>query len=81
MGFNFRERRDIEMVWKLQNVYWLSNGKLSSIRSLWLIDYDESHLPKSNTNDDQGQNFTIIQIFWIYAPTNQNMELYGKRTL
>ena len=56
-------------------------GSFQVLEVFDLIDYDEFHLPKSNTNDDQGQNFTIIQIFWIYAPTNQNMELYDKRTL
>ena len=38
-------------------------GSFQALEVFDLIDYDEFHLPKSNTNDDQGQNFTIIQIF------------------
>ena len=38
-------------------------GSFQVLEVFDLIDYDEFHLPKSNTSDDQGQNFTIIQIF------------------
>ena len=34
-------------------------GSFQVLEVFDLIDYDEFHLPKSNTNDDQGQNFTI----------------------